>query len=490
MGFIAEISSAFVDVVARIMGAPSHGTRDPVIFLLLVIAGIGLVWLRRINNTLNEELLRTREVLHEKGRIDDLKLKVDDITYKVSTELTNFSQQIQKSAKRIITLEEKAFKQPVKFELDTGETKPDEQGEKNKKEASEEAGGKKSAEQSTKEKQPEKTAPSNKAREEDNEPSLWHKALERTRERLHQQLFELIRRTSPSSSRFTTAVRDMLEEQGLAPCWNEDFQSALEKIMGSGEQDPSIVRERLEAALAQVVKQQLQSGSDAPILPKNGMQRPRVVMLVGANSTERLEVAAELAIFLKKLGAKVLLGDCNPIDSKNKDLLVAWGAQAGVPVLTSTSRTKPSQVAYRSIHKAQDEHFDSVILYGPDDLERKDATEQWDQLRSIIQREQPGAPHEMLYIDNLSEQSSKKQPASRMISPTGLIITGFDMSDRGGALVARSLELKAPIRFVVISQPKRRFHPFSPVEYATALCGTSTAAASPAAVESAPDHSL
>lgn len=466
MALVADIGTVVVELVGRILGAPAHGSRDVVIFVALV-AGTGcLALLWRLQNRVHRELSRWREQHIEAARVDELKIKVDDVSSKLNTEFTNLSQQLQKYSKKVAALEEKISKQPMRLELDNGESSLEERilameqrlhmGPKKEVKAEEPAKKDEAAAEKKSEK-PEKKEP---------EVSPWLQALDKSRRRLHDQLMDLLKQKQRLGKSFPDAVRDVLNEHGLAVCWNNELEALL-LAAPDNDQNTSELGVQIESILARTVSEALKVDTSAGVLPANSSQRPRIIMVTGSGGSERLEVSAELAQFLKRQGAKVLLGDCNSSVTKHRDNLISWGERAGVPVLTGAARAKPGSIAYRSIHKAQDEHFDTVILHAPDASDKADV-EQWQQMQALIQREHPGAPHETFLIDNLNDKRNGKAPTE--ITPTGLIITGFDLSDHGGLLVSRAAEFKLPVRYVVITEPKRRIHPFSSSEFAAALC--------------------
>lgn len=469
MTLIADIGAVFVELIARVLGAPSHGSRDVVIFLAVILGGGSLALLWRLQNLVHRELFRIREMHIEKARVDELKIKVDDVSSKLNTEHINLSQQFQKYSKKLAALEEKLSKQPVRLELDGGESSFEERLLALEQKLH--GGAKKELvlEESVPQPQAAAEKPEQAVEKKENEPSPWLLALEKSRRRLHDQLLDLLKHKKRLGSAFSEAVRDILQEHGLAVCWNKELEAVLLTAPDSSEQNSQELSAQIESILARAVSDKLKAEKSAEVLPANSSQRPRVIMVTGSAGSERLEIAAELAQFLKRQGAKVLLGDCNASVTKYRDNLMQWGEKAGVPVLTGAARAKPGSVAYRSIHKAQDEHFDTVILHAPDAGDQSSAVEQWKQLQALIEREHPGAPHETLLIDNVAEKKNAKPPPSE-VSPTGLILTGFDLSDHGGLLVSRVEEFKLPVRFVVLSEPKRRFHPFSSTEFAAALC--------------------
>lgn len=470
MGFIAKVSSTFVEILARFLGHEAHGSRDAVIFLSLILGATALFLLTRLFALVNETLVRSREFFQEKSRIDDLKLKVGDLSSKLNTELTNVSKQAQKNSRKLSLLEDKISKEPVRLELDDGSDSVESRIALLEQKLGIVREQKLELEVQTPATDAEVPAssPAEPAKAEP-ETSPLLLALSRTRQKIHAQLLGILQRKKVHGLGFHERIREVLDEHGLAGCWNKTLVAALDAVPDDPIEPLSELGTRIENLLAEAIDERLKAETEAEILPKTKSQRPRVVLLLGARQSERLEVAADLAMFLKKQGAKVILADCNVCDSRQREKLFIWGEKAGVPVLAGSERNRAGAVAYKSIHKAQDEHFDVLVMHAPDP-HSEGAEEEWTNLCSIIEREHPGAPHERLLIDNVGDERSIGMSLPKEITATGLIFTGFDLTEYGGLLVSRAEEFKLPVRFVVLREPKRRIHPFSPKEFAAALC--------------------
>lgn len=120
------------------------------------------------------------------------------------------------------------------------------------------------------------------------------------------------------TNNFSTADWLELEEELLA----SDLGPVLTRTVI--EQAKNIKSENAEAALTQILTQQLSSQSREPIVNQTGLS---VVMVVGVNGTGKTTSVAKLAASIKASGSTVVIAAADTFRAAAVDQLQTWGLE-------------------------------------------------------------------------------------------------------------------------------------------------------------------
>jgi fused signal recognition particle receptor len=97
-----------------------------------------------------------------------------------------------------------------------------------------------------------------------------------------------------------------------------------------------------------------------------------------------------------------------------------------------------------------------------------------DKVRRVIDRQLPGAPHEVLLtIDATTGQNGLRQAKlfQEVAGVTGIILTKLDGTAKGGIALAIANEVGVPIKMISVGEQIGDLHPFEAREFAGALFG-------------------
>ena len=95
-----------------------------------------------------------------------------------------------------------------------------------------------------------------------------------------------------------------------------------------------------------------------------------------------------------------------------------------------------------------------------------------EKLHRIIDRQEKGAPHEvLLVVDATTGMNALNQAREfhKAVPLTGLVITKLDGTSKGGMVVAIHDELNLPIKFIGLGEQADDLQPFDPGQFAEAL---------------------
>ena len=98
--------------------------------------------------------------------------------------------------------------------------------------------------------------------------------------------------------------------------------------------------------------------------------------------------------------------------------------------------------------------------------------EELKRLRRVLEKAQPGAPHEvLLVVDATTGQNAIAQARQfhEALRVSGFVLTKLDGTAKGGVIIGICDELKIPVRYVGIGEKVADLKPFDPHEFVEAL---------------------
>ncbi|NMA52405.1 MAG: signal recognition particle-docking protein FtsY, partial [Peptococcaceae bacterium] len=98
--------------------------------------------------------------------------------------------------------------------------------------------------------------------------------------------------------------------------------------------------------------------------------------------------------------------------------------------------------------------------------------EELKKIRRVLQRDMPGAPHEILLVlDATTGQNAINQAKTfcEAAGVTGIVLTKLDGSSKGGVVIAVRQSLGIPVKFIGIGEGIDDLKEFDPHEFVDAL---------------------
>ncbi|MDI7246335.1 MAG: signal recognition particle-docking protein FtsY [Bacillota bacterium] len=275
---------------------------------------------------------------------------------------------------------------------------------------------------------------------------------------------------------------------GRRPVLDEEFFEELEAILlqaDVGVKATERLLRGLEAGAAEVRQgggeKDLMKHLKEEVLDVLGPREPlakapsgtTVVMVVGVNGTGKTTTVGKLGHRFRAEGAKVILGASDTFRAAAIEQLEIWGERAGADVIRHEEGGDPGAVAYDACQAAKARRADYVILDTAGRLHtRMNLMEELKKVRRVVEREIPGAPHEVLLVlDATSGQNAIAQARTfkDAVDVTGIALTKLDGTAKGGVVLAIREELGIPVKLVGIGEGVEDLRDFDPVEFADAL---------------------
>ncbi len=200
---------------------------------------------------------------------------------------------------------------------------------------------------------------------------------------------------------------------------------------------------------------------------------PFVIMVIGVNGVGKTTTIGKLANQFALDGKKVILGAGDTFRAAAAEQLQIWGERAEVEVVSHSEGADPSAVAFDAAKAAVARKADILLLDTAGRLHTKvNLMEELKKIRRVLDREIPGAPHEVLLVlDATTGQNALNQAKlfNEAVPLDGIALTKLDGTAKGGIIVAIAAELQVPVRFVGIGEKIDDLRPFDAEMFVSVL---------------------
>ena len=201
--------------------------------------------------------------------------------------------------------------------------------------------------------------------------------------------------------------------------------------------------------------------------------QPQIVLVVGVNGAGKTTSIAKLAHAYIREGRSVVLAAGDTFRAAAIDQLQVWGGRVGAEVIAHQPGSDPGAVAYDAIDAARSRGVDVVLIDTAGRLQtQRNLMAELGKVRRVIERQCPGAPHEVLLVlDATSGQNALIQARqfSEATGVTGVCLAKLDGTSKGGIVFAIADELKIPVRFAGTGERAEDIAPFDAAVFVDAL---------------------
>jgi len=193
---------------------------------------------------------------------------------------------------------------------------------------------------------------------------------------------------------------------------------------------------------------------------------PTVVLALGVNGTGKTTSVAKLAHRYSGDRGRAILAAADTFRAGAQQQLRHWAERVDARFVGGQEGADPASVAYDAVEAARSEDVGLVLVDTAGRLHtRRDLMEELRKIDRVVGRLVEGAPHErLLVVDATSGQNVLHQAREfgRELELTGLVLTKFDSTARGGTAVAVARELGLPVRFLGTGEGLEDLEPFDP----------------------------
>lgn len=245
----------------------------------------------------------------------------------------------------------------------------------------------------------------------------------------------------------------------------EEVQRGLKR----GElKDPERVKEFIKEEIFHILK-----SGEKPLTIDFSQIKPFVFLVVGVNGVGKTTTIGKIAYSYSSQGKKVLIGAADTFRAAAVEQLEIWAKRVGADFIKQSMGSDPSAVAFDTIHAARSRGTDLVFIDTAGRLHTKvNLMEELKKIKRIVNREYPGAPHEILLVlDATTGQNAISQAKlfHEAIGVTGIALTKLDGTAKGGIIIGITEEMKIPIRYIGIGEGLEDLKEFNATEFVQAL---------------------
>jgi fused signal recognition particle receptor len=200
---------------------------------------------------------------------------------------------------------------------------------------------------------------------------------------------------------------------------------------------------------------------------------PTVVMIAGVNGSGKTTSIAKLANRLKADGKKVLVAACDTFRAAAVEQLAVWCERIGVDIVKQQQGSDPAAVAHDACSRATARGYDVLIVDTAGRLHTQThLMRELEKIHRIVQKQIPGAPHEVLLVLDASNGQNaviQAEQFTKTVKCTGIILTKLDGSAKGGAVFAIKAKVGLPVKYVGTGEGMDDLDVFDPDDFVAAL---------------------
>ncbi|WP_049319126.1 signal recognition particle-docking protein FtsY [Mammaliicoccus sciuri] len=298
----------------------------------------------------------------------------------------------------------------------------------------------------------------------------FKQGLEKSRENFQNKLNDLLAVYRKVDEDFFEALEEMLIQADVG--FNTVMELVDELRMEAKRQNISETSELSEVIVEKIVEIYVQDDEDIDRMNIEN-DRLNVILMVGVNGVGKTTTIGKLAHRYKQEGKKVMLAAGDTFRAGAIEQLKVWGERVGVEVISQKEGSDPAAVMYDAVNAAKNRGADILICDTAGRLQNKaNLMNELQKVRKVIDRNVPGAPHEVLLaLDATTGQNALSQAKSfkEVTQVTGIVLTKLDGTAKGGIVLAIRNELQIPVKFVGLGEKLDDLQPFDAESYVYGL---------------------
>jgi fused signal recognition particle receptor len=184
----------------------------------------------------------------------------------------------------------------------------------------------------------------------------------------------------------------------------------------------------------------------------NSQIKPIVIILVGVNGSGKTTTVVKLCRLYKNLKKKILVAAADTFRSAAIDQLKKLCKKENISVISKKTGSDPSSVVYDAVQQSISKKFDVLIIDTAGRLHTKiNLMNEIQKMIRVIKKINGFGPTEILLtIDSCTGQNAliQAEKFNNFLGITGLILTKFDGTAKGGIILSIADKFSIPIRYI------------------------------------------
>ncbi|WP_047984908.1 signal recognition particle-docking protein FtsY [Ornithinibacillus californiensis] len=282
----------------------------------------------------------------------------------------------------------------------------------------------------------------------------YKEGMEKTRKSFSGKINDLIARYRKVDEDFFEELEEVLISADVGVMTVMDFIDELKfEVQRRNIKDTAEVKDVISEKLVDIYYGDDDEEIETLNIQEDGLT---VILVVGVNGVGKTTSIGKLAHRLKADGKTVMLAAGDTFRAGAIEQLEVWGERAEVEVVKQNAGSDPAAVIFDAIKAAKSRKVDVLLCDTAGRLQNKvNLMNELSKVKRVIEREIPGAPHEVLLVlDATTGQNALSQAKtfSESTDVTGIVLTKLDGTAKGGIVLAIRHELNIPVKFVGLGE--------------------------------------
>lgn len=196
------------------------------------------------------------------------------------------------------------------------------------------------------------------------------------------------------------------------------------------------------------------------IFPTNELEIKKnmlnAILVVGVNGVGKTTSIGKISNMLNKQGYSIVLGAADTFRAAAIEQLEIWANKINVKLIKQSKGTDPAAVVFDTINYAKNNNSDIAIIDTAGRLHnKKDLMNELSKIKKIIENSSSNINIEtLLVIDATTGQNGLEQARifNEINTLTGIILTKYDGTAKGGIIFPIINEIKKPIKFIGLGE--------------------------------------
>ncbi len=213
----------------------------------------------------------------------------------------------------------------------------------------------------------------------------------------------------------------------------------------------------VQTALQEIMQDILRSDYDESVSIYDEIDnKPYVIVFVGVNGVGKTTSIGKIAKRLTRAGESVMIIAGDTFRAAAIEQLAIWAERAGAEMVKSQQDADPAAVIYDGIAAAISRHHDVVLIdTAGRQQNRESLMKELSKIDRTIKKLLPEAPHQVvLVLDSTTGQNAISQAVGfdKAIALTGLILSKYDGTSKGGIIFNLKHNLQLPVRMIGVGE--------------------------------------
>lgn len=201
--------------------------------------------------------------------------------------------------------------------------------------------------------------------------------------------------------------------------------------------------------------------------------KPYVIVFVGVNGVGKTTSIGKIAHRFRQMGKSVLIVAADTFRAAAIEQLEIWAQRSGAGFVRSQANADPASVVFDGISSAIAKHVDIVLIDTAGRQHTKDKLmQELSKIDRTIKKLIPEAPHQaLLVLDSTTGQNAISQAShfDQVMSLTGLILSKYDGTSKGGIIFNLKHKLKLPVRLIGVGEQIEDLESFNIQDFVAAF---------------------